>query len=368
MRKGKSIFIPLFLAIFVIFSWGFAQTATSDKQAWVNVGQFRSSGNFASCQRYDLSKLTSTLLADQLKASGRFRLFTDERIAELRFGGEITSCNVSVSQILFVTSVTISFSVNVTVVDIVTSEQIISKTLKGETNSSSISLIGNFVSDTDFKSAIEDVFKEEIPQLISSKEILPYMTHVPGERPTVPAATTNTQTQSSTPVVTPTVIPTASTSTNITPAIDAMFDGLKNMDFNAFNSSLSDNLLNLSSIGNLSQYATPEKKSISSKLAYFVQSIQDFPNAYKVVDLLVIIPTSTGTSVSKNYKIGVIDTSGNLAQAFPNRKNQGLKILFMDKINPYRVPISATLPIFNSSSDAIEQLLKDFNTALGITL
>ncbi len=368
MRNSKSVFIPLLLAFFAIFSWGYGQAASNDKQAWVSVGQFKSSGNFASCQRYDLSKLTSTLLVDQLKASGRFRLFTDERIAELRFGGEITSCNISVSQILFVTTVNISFSVNITAVDIVTSEQIISETVKGETSNSNISLIGNFVSDADFKSAIEGVFKEKIPQLVNGKELLPYMTHILGERPTLPATTTNpnTQTPNPTPIVAPTPPNNAATSTSVTSAIDAMFNGLKNMDFNSFNNSLSDNLLNLSSIGNLSQYATPENKSISSKITYFVQSVQDFQNAYTVVDLLVIIPTSAGASTTKNYKIGVIDTGGNLSQAFPNRKNQGLKILFLDKINPLRgIP---QLPIFNSSSEAVEQLLKDFNAALGINL
>jgi hypothetical protein len=97
-----------------------------------------------------------------------------------------------------------------------------------------------------------------------------------------------------------------------------------------------------------------------------VQGVQTFQNVYSVVDVLVFIPSKTGVPVSRTIKLGVIDTGGQFAQAFPNRANQGLKVIFLSKDNPYRALFAASLPIFNSSSDVVEQLLKDVTTGLGI--
>jgi hypothetical protein len=358
MNQSKALFLALVATLFALLSGIGLGQATDDKQAWVSVGQFRSTGNFVTCQRYDLSKLTSTLLTDQLKANGRFRIFENENVAELRFGGEITSCSVSAAQILFVTNVTVKFAVNITATDIVTSERVISETIEGETSLSGVSFIGTFLNDTDFKKAIEDVFKAKIPKLAGSKDLVPYMTHAPGERP-VPRGSSNTTTQPTPPTAT---VPNAS----VNVAIDTMFNALKNMDFMALNNSFTDNLLSISSLASISQFATPENKELSSKIFYAVQSTQPFQNLYTVVDVLVLIPSKTGAPVTKSIRLGVVDTGGQLAQAFPTRVNQGLKVIFLAKENPYRTLFAGTFPIFISSSDVVEQLFKDFATALGI--
>ena len=371
MRISKAHFIALAMTFLsAVSEAGFGQTSTDDKQAWVSIGQIRSSGNFASCQRYDLSKLTSTLLNDQLKASGRFRIFENEQVAELRFGGEITSCSVSTSQILFVSSATVKFAVNITAVDIVTSEKIISETVEGETSLSGVSFIGTFLTDADFKKALEDVLKARIPRLIASKDLAPYITHAQGER----AVPRQSNTVSSPPSPNPQSLnpnpPTVSTVsvTTANVAVAAMLEALKGVDFNTFNNSLSDNLLSLSNLRNLAQFATPENKEVSSKIFYAIQSSQAYGDAYTVFDLLIVIPSKSGAPISKNLKVGVINTGGQFAQLFPSRANQGLKVIFLSKDNPYRVGLAAQLPIFNTSSDAVEQLFKDYLAALGIQI
>jgi hypothetical protein len=324
-------------------------------------------GNFSTCRNAsDLSRLSRTLLEDQLKATGRFRTFENEQIAELRFGGEVTSCSVSSSQILFVTNVTVKFSVNITATDIVTSERIISKTVEGETGLQGVSFIGNFLSDTDFKKAIEDVFKVKVPEIAASKELVTYMTHAQGERATPRQSGGSGST-------TPTNPPSATTSsvaTNLSSnaIITTMFDALKTMDFATFNNSLSDNLLNLSSLANLSQYATQENKNIAGRMLFIVQSSQSFQDIYTVFDVLVVFPTKIGAAQSKSFKLGVMNTGGQFTQIFPNRANQGQKVVFIPRENPFRLGLSATFPIFNTSSDSVEQILKDYLSGLGISL
>ena len=367
----KIYFLALMTAFLAaITGIGYSQASTDDKQAWVSIGKIRSSGNFASCQRYDLSTLTSTLLNDQLKASGRFRIFENEQVAELRFGGEITSCSVSASQVLFVSSATVKFAVNITAVDIVTSEKIVSETVEGETSLSGVSFIGTFLTDADFKKALEDVFKARIPKLVASKDLAPYITHAQGERAVPRQSNTVVNPPSSNPPSQNPTAPSVSTTStvNANTAVMAMFEALKSMDFNTFNNSLSDNLLNSLNLGNLAQFATPENKVISSKIFYAIQGSQTYGEAYTVVDLLVVIPSKSGTAVSKSLKVGVINTGGQLSTLFSNRANQGLKVIFLSKDNPYRIAIAAQLPIINTSSDAVEQLFKDYLTALGVQI
>ncbi len=363
MKKMKAFIWAMFATFLVMVSGVCFGQATSDKQAWVSVGQFRSTGNFESCQKYDLSKLTSTLLTDQLKASGRFRIFENEQVAELRFGGEITSCSVSASSILFVTSVTVKFAVNISAIDIVTSERVVSETIEGETSLSGVSFIGTFLNDTDFKKAIEDLFKAKIPALASSNDLVPYVTHAPGERPVPRNGAPSTPSSPTPPAAAPT---TSLVNTSVNAAVDSMFNALKNMDFTALNNSLTDNLLSPSSVTNLGQFVTAENKDLSGKMLYAIQATQTFQNIYSVVDVLVIIPSKSGVPISKSIKLGVIDTGGQFSQAFPNRANQGLKVMFVNKDNPYSALFAISLPVFKTSSDVVEGLFKDFGTALGI--